>query len=232
MTARWCTLSYQLADPVNTAIFSQEQRRVHLVEDRQPDHERALAERARSDRNAFAELYRSQVDAVFGFAFRMSGSADVAEEATSATFERALRSIRTFEWRGGGVRPWLFRIASNEVCEVYRRRARANGRRGQRALQILTSDVADAVAGFEVDSDAAELAALRAAMKKLTPRYQEAISLRYLGEMSADEAATAMGCSKPVFAVTLHRALGALKKEMGGNTTNQTGGSTEGRGVQ
>ena len=36
--------------------------------------ERALTERARSDRNAFAQLYRSHVDAVYGFAFRMCGS--------------------------------------------------------------------------------------------------------------------------------------------------------------
>ena len=69
--------------------------------------ERVLTERARNDREAFAQLYRAHVRAVYAFAYRVGGSREVAEEATSATFERALRSISTFEWRSGGVRPWL-----------------------------------------------------------------------------------------------------------------------------
>jgi DNA-directed RNA polymerase specialized sigma24 family protein len=50
------------------------------------------------------------------------------------------------------------------------------------------------------------------AMSTLRPRYQEALSLRYLAELDADDAAKAMGCTKPVLAVTLHRALGALRR--------------------
>ncbi|HEY0520575.1 MAG TPA: hypothetical protein VGC84_13855, partial [Ilumatobacteraceae bacterium] len=55
--------------------------------------EEQLVERARSDRAAFAELYRLHVESVHAFAYRRSGSREVAEEATSATFEKALRSI-------------------------------------------------------------------------------------------------------------------------------------------
>lgn len=214
-------MSSQLADWTSAGLFTQDLHEVPGVEGWELERERALAERARSDRSAFAELYRNHVDAVFGFTYRMSGSSEIAEEATSATFERALRSIKTFEWRGCGVRPWLLRIASNEVCEVYRRTSRANGGRGQRALQ---AHALGADGGIEMDSDEAELVAMRAAMKHLPSRYQIALSLRYLGGMSAEDAATAMGCTKPVFAVTLHRALGALRKEIGG--------STEGRGTR
>jgi len=185
--------------------------------------ERALTDRARVDRDAFAELYRTHVRAVHGFAYRISGSWEVAEEATSATFERALRAIATFEWRGGGVRPWLFRIASNEVNEIYRRTARAAGPRGQVALRALAAaDVDDPTAGAHGPGDRPELAAMRAALSTLNARYREAITIRYLGEMSADDAAAAMGCSKAVLAVTLHRALGALRRAM--QTELATGG--------
>lgn len=102
--------------------------------------ERDLVERARTDRHAFAELYRLHVSAVHAVAFRRSNSAEVADEATSATFERAPRSIDRFEWRSGGVRPWLFRIASNEVAEIYRRRGRPGSRRGQLGLRALAAD--------------------------------------------------------------------------------------------
>jgi len=192
--------------------------------------ERALTERARSDRSAFAQLYRSHVDAVYGFAFRMCGSKEVAEEATSATFERALRSIQTFEWRGGGVRPWLFRIASNEVTEIYRRNARASGTRGQRALRSLAPGMVGDDDGWSDTDNVEDTALLHQALSTLNPRYREAITLRYLGDMSPDDAAAALGCSKATLAVTLYRALGALRKAMDAAAARAaTNVSTEGR---
>ena len=64
--------------------------------------ERALVERARHDSRAFAELYRKYVNRVYAFAYKRSGSTQVAEDVTSTTFERALRGMSTFEWRTGG----------------------------------------------------------------------------------------------------------------------------------
>ncbi|MCU1392515.1 MAG: putative polymerase sigma-H factor [Ilumatobacteraceae bacterium] len=187
--------------------------------------ERALAERARSDRDAFAELYRLHVKAVYAFAHRISGSREVAEETTSATFERALRSIDRFEWAGGGLRPWLYRIASNEVMEHHRRGARSSGPRAQAALRALAPEEAADVADLAAALDGPDgLAALRTALATLRPRYREAITLRYLGELSADDAATALGCSKSTLAVTLHRALGALKRAM--NDAERAGGAS------
>jgi RNA polymerase sigma factor (sigma-70 family) len=55
---------------------------------------------------------------------------------------------------------------------------------------------------------------MRSALSTLPVRYQEAITLRYLSSLSADEAAASMRCSKPTLAVTLHRALRALRRAM------------------
>lgn len=174
--------------------------------------DRELVERARTDRSAFAELYRRHVDAVHAFAYRRSGSRDVAEEATSATFEKALRSIASFEWRPAGVRPWLYRIASNEVANIYRRTAVASGPRGQLALRALTPDV-DAVSSVDIASSPAG-GALHRALNELPVRYRAVLTLRYLSGLSADEAAASLGCSKAMLAVTLHRAVGALRKKL------------------
>ena len=174
--------------------------------------DRELVERARTDRSAFAELYRRHVDAVHTFAYRRSGSRDVAEEATSATFEKALRSIASFEWRQAGVRPWLYRIASNEVANIYRRTAVASGPRGQLALRELTPDVT-VDPTVDVGSSSAG-GALQQALNELPERYREVLTLRYLSGLSADEAAASLGCSKAMLAVTLHRAVGALRKKL------------------
>jgi RNA polymerase sigma-70 factor (ECF subfamily) len=175
--------------------------------------ERGLAESARTSPDAFAVLYRRYVGRVHAFAYRRSGSRDVAEEVTSATFERAWRAMPKFEWQGGGFGPWLFAIAARELAGWYRRHARHGNPRVQRALRILhpgdeCEDDGDRV-GTEDD-----LALLRDALATLPPRYQEAISLRHLAGLDPDEAAAAMGCTKPVLAVTLHRATRALRRAM------------------
>ena len=179
--------------------------------------DRDLVERARSDRLAFAELYRRHVEAIHAYAYRRSGSRDVAEEVTSATFEKALRSIGSFEWRPTGIRPWLYRIASNEVANIYRRCAAADAPRGQLALQALVAD-GDAATNAALDEGRGG-GPLHRALDELPARYREAITLRYLSGLSADEAAVAMGCSKPALAVILHRAISALRKKLGSSLT-------------
>jgi RNA polymerase sigma-70 factor (ECF subfamily) len=176
-----------------------------------------LVEQARSNRSAFAELYRRHVEAVHAFAYRRSGSRDVAEEVTSATFEKALRSIYSFEWRSTGFRPWLYRIASNEVANVYRRSAVADAPRGQLALRALAPDTEGRTAG-EIDTDL-HGGALHRALDELPKRHRDAITLRHLSGLSAEEAAIAMGCSKPALAVILHRAIGALRSKLANETS-------------
>src|SRR5206468_12578178 len=115
--------------------------------------ERGLAEAARTSPDAFAVLYRRYVARVHAFAFRRSGSREVAEEVTSATFERAWRAMPSFEWRGGGCKAWVFAIAARELAGWYRRNSRGNKPRAQRALRLLHPDdvVDDDCIGPEVD---------------------------------------------------------------------------------
>jgi RNA polymerase sigma factor (sigma-70 family) len=66
----------------------------------------------------------------------------------------------------------------------------------------------------EVDFTATHLSAVRGALADLRPRYQQAITLRYLAGLTQAEAAEAMGCSLAVMAVVLHRALNALRRAL------------------
>ena len=180
------------------------------------DHndEKRLVERAQSgDMAAFEALYRYYVTKIHAFAYRRTHSREIAEDVTAATFERAYRQLERFEWRGGGFGAWLFRIASNELSDHYRRQQRSRSDRGQVAMSALhNASFVDDLDRIEVGDDGTRL--LIDALSSLNPRYQEAISLRYLSGLSHEDAADAMGSSKPVMAVTLTRALKALKKAM------------------
>jgi RNA polymerase sigma-70 factor (ECF subfamily) len=178
------------------------------------DDDRGLAERARDgDNDAFVELYRRYVDRIHGFAWYRTRSREAAEDITSAVFERAWRAMPKFAWRGGGFRPWLFRIAATETAAWHRSRTR-----GERLVERVAAEPPfepDVGAGLGIDARVGDLVT---AVGTLRPRYQEVITLRYLSGLSADEAAEVMGCSKATLAVTLHRALNALRRAVGADS--------------
>lgn len=179
--------------------------------------ERLLVEQARSDPNAFTLLYRAYVGRIHAFAYRRSGSYEDAEEITAAVFERAWRALPSFAWKGGGFEPWLFRIAANELVSHHRRKARVHSERVARVLREMAEELRDdpaLAALLDVDDQERRAAELRAALGTLSPRYQEVITLRYLAGLDPAEAAAAMGCSKGTLAVTLHRAMNALRRAL------------------
>jgi RNA polymerase sigma factor (sigma-70 family) len=183
--------------------------------------DRQLAELAVNDRDALSTLYRRHVGAVYAHAYRLSGSKEVAEEATSATFERAMAALPRFRWDRGGLRPWLLVIAGNEVAACYRRTNRDRSPRAQMAFRDLVV--------IDAQHDASHerlMAEVRRALPRLPQHYREVIELRYLAGVEPAAAAAALGCSKAALAVTLHRALGALRRELTLATAQGVSGST------
>ena len=189
--------------------------------------ERELIERARTDADAFAALYRRYVDRIHGFAYRRSGSRDVAEDVTAATFEKALRHLDGYSWRAGGFGPWLFRIAANELATHYRREYRSRSGKAQAVFHALQPDV-DQAAYEDVERRLdLPVAQVLQAMGHLSPRYQQALALRFLSGLSLEDAARAMSCSKPAMSVTVHRAVAALRTAMAAEPDASTAEHTE-----
>lgn len=172
------------------------------------DDEAALIARATIDPDAFATLYRRYVEVIHAFVFRRTQNHDLAEDVTAATFERALRNIESFRWRGpGSLAAWLHRIASNLLVDHYRAAAR------RPPLTVVDPDVdVDPTGG--TDNSAAEIERVRNAMTRLRPRYQEVIQLRFFAGLDRDAAAAALGCSPSTLAVLQHRAVRALAKAL------------------
>lgn len=167
--------------------------------------EQRLVEWARTDANAFAELYRRYVERIHAYAFRRSGSQAVAEDVTSATFEKALRGLGSYRWKEPGIGPWLFRIASNELVNYYRH----DDRQVQAAASLASSTVPSSTSVGQPLEDTAEMLM---ALATIRPRYQRALTLRYFADLTNEEAAAAMGVTRATMAVVLHRGMNALRK--------------------
>lgn len=165
--------------------------------------EHALVERAQSDPQAFGQLFEKYYLGVLGFAYRCTWNRAVAEDLTSATFLKALRSIHRYDHRAR-FSAWLYRIATNEIRMHWRTRSRAEAahrRACEESKQTLTFRD---VSGLETSETAAEqtlvLARVRDAVGRLPDRYRTVIMLRYFEGLPCD-----------MVAEVLHRRIGTVK---------------------
>jgi len=85
------------------------------------EQERELVERAKNDTEAFGELYDRYYSQIFGYVLRRTASIDVAQDVTSEVFFKTLENLGQFHWRGTPFPSWLYRIATHEIANYFRK---------------------------------------------------------------------------------------------------------------
>ncbi len=78
-----------------------------------------LARSRRGDNEAFAQLYREQVQGVFLLALRLTGDRSKAEDVTQETFLKALKGLGSYRGEAP-VQVWLRRMAANAAIDLLR----------------------------------------------------------------------------------------------------------------
>lgn len=161
-------------------------------EDDEADRTRliALVELARQgDAEAFGLLYDHYQGSVYRFLFYRTRSSTLAEDLTSETFFRALRSMTSFRWQGKDFGAWLMTIARNLATDHFKA--------GRTRLELATEDMGqhdDATEGPE----AAVLAGLTNeilldALTRLPVEQRDCLVMRFLQGMSIAETAAVLG---------------------------------------
>lgn len=92
------------------------------VVDENVEDQRLVTAAQKGDLEAFNALVTRHERAVYSVCLRMLRDASLAEDATQDAFIRAWNSIDSF--RGGIVRPWILRIATNRTYDILRAQAR------------------------------------------------------------------------------------------------------------
>ena len=153
------------------------------------ERERRLIERARTDRDAFAVLYREHYEAIGGYLFRRIGDACATEDLLGDVFLSALQALPRFEPRGVPFRAWLLRIATY-AREPLGARERPRPRPlSERAGVVRRRGVGDG--GARPLGRAVVGAALPAAV---APRFQAVLALHYVEGLSVEEVARTLHC--------------------------------------
>ena len=168
------------------------------------------------DHEAFAQLYRAFAPALYRQVLLPKLSdPQAAEDALAETFRVLLEEVETVDCDERSLWPWLCRVATNKALDQYRKSIRA--RRALVNFEQLLVPPAGGDPGPE-DPDRAldqERLAQRIArlLEGLSPRYQQALELRFLQDLSREECARRMDVKLGTFDVLVLRALRALRRE-------------------
>ena len=162
-----------------------------------------MDDRVAERRERFETVYRELYAPICGYALRRVRDPEDAAEAIAETFATLWRRFDRCP-QGEELRPWLFGVA---------RRVLANQRRGERRRSALGERLAanvdhTAVAAILPDENTSELARAFAA---LNDSDRELLSLVAWEGLTREELAVALGTSRSVVRLRLHRARKRLR---------------------
>jgi RNA polymerase sigma factor (sigma-70 family) len=152
----------------------------------------------------FDEAINRHEREIMRFILRATGDRDDALDLFQETWLRAYRSYRLLD-SAEGLRPWLFRIASNLCLNRKRDRARR----------------ARVIADVEFNEDHAASAApmhdsalhLKSMLRRLPNKQRQALMMRKLGGLDYGEIAAALECSEEAARAGVYLAMKKLKAE-------------------
>ncbi len=150
-----------------------------------------LVEQLRSgDPESLAILFDEHADRIYNFCFRRTASWALAEDAMSAVFLEVWRIRDRATTHDGAVLPWLYGVATN-VCR--------NASRAHRRQLALVARLPDATPSLDHADGVAErvdderrMARLVAAMRQLSPRDQQVLTLVAWDGLTYEQAAAAL----------------------------------------
>lgn len=162
-----------------------------------------LITRAQRNPRDFGPLYERYVERIYAYVQREVQNPALAQDIVARTFEKALRNLPGYRWRGTSFGAWLYQIARNEI--------RMNRR--QRWWLPLGSLVASGNVEQQVqqrqDTDA-----VATALARLSANDQEILRLRYYEDLSNPEIGEVLGKASKTVAVAVHRALKRLRRQL------------------
>jgi RNA polymerase sigma-70 factor, ECF subfamily len=161
------------------------------------------------DPEAFAVLFEAHRDKVYSIALRFSGDPATALDIAQEVFVKLLAHIRDFR-KGARFETWLYRVVVNTCLDHHKR---------TRRLLPLLEEALDAIRpGRETAlTDLLRLEArdtVQKAVAGLSPEHRVVVVLRYTEELSYEEIAEVLNCSRGTVASRLNRAHKVLERKL------------------
>jgi RNA polymerase sigma-70 factor, ECF subfamily len=177
--------------------------------------EEELVKRAQHSREAFGELYEIHYRRIFNYALKRTASVPLALDITSATFFKAMNQIGKYRWRDVPFAAWLYRIASNEINDYYRKQSSRTISIELVANLADNMDYADEVNHAEEElSKHEEFLTLHKKLAELPAMYQEVIVLKFFEKKKIKDMVKILGKKEGTIKSLLHRGIEKLREKM------------------
>jgi RNA polymerase sigma-70 factor, ECF subfamily len=176
------------------------------------EHLDRLITRAHQDPNAFEGVYRHYYDMVFRYCVHRLFNRERAEDITSQVFLKVIGKINTFKGGHEQFRYWLYRIATNEINDTLRKRARQTSLL-KRVRDWRSSQVIDCPSSTLSGSE--KISHLAKAYATLGPTHQAVITLRFFENLKTDKIAEILGTRPSTVRCQITRALAKLRQHLG-----------------
>jgi len=164
------------------------------------------SERGLREQRSLAAAAEAHLDDVYRYVLYLTGDRNVAEDLTSATFERALRRWGRYDPKRGSAKTWLCQLARGVALDHFRADERRRRRDHKYAATIREAD--EPVYGDGLSP------VLESAMADLSAGEREVVALRVVLELDGDQAAGVLGISPTACSTRLSRALTKLAERV------------------
>ena len=171
---------------------------------------RTIAACQQGDREALRVLFEEYKDRVYSIAlYSLAGDEAAAADMTQQVFLKLMTRIGQF--RGDAeFTTWLYRLVVNTCRDEQRKQRRLVALPD---LTLVKTSTKETAAKSYARREIAEM--VQAAVTSLKPKLRWPIVLKYSEELSYEEIAAVLGCSKGTVASRLNRAHRALAKKLG-----------------
>ena len=163
----------------------------HLSEKAQKDY--ALVQRAtkNKDQQAFSDLMDKYKDPIYYMLLKMVNNNDDAEDLTLEAFGKAFNRLNQYT-PNFAFSTWLFKIATNNCIDFLRKKKknvmsidnRVSNKDGEEYMFEIKSE---GMTPEQIAMNDQKIQLMRQYVKKLKPRYQTLVEMRYFKELSYDE---------------------------------------------
>lgn len=179
----------------------------HLSEKAQKDYGLVLRATKNKDQQAFSDLMDKYKDPIYYMLLKMVNNNDDAEDLTLEAFGKAFNRLNQYT-PNFAFSTWLFKIATNNCIDFLRKKKknvmsidnRVSNNDGEEYMFEIKSD---GMTPEQIAMNEQKIQLMRQYVKKLKPRYEILVEMRYFKEMSYEE-----------ISIELNLPLGTVKAQL------------------
>jgi RNA polymerase sigma-70 factor, ECF subfamily len=165
----------------------------------------------------FGKVYDLYYKKIFGYAFRRTGNYHTARDVCAETFLKAFLHIKDFKWQNIPISAWLYKIATNEINQYFRRKKyepealkRIQNFNWEKATTI---DEGKNIIESQLKAND-DFLQVQKHLKTLDIKYQEVIALRFFEDKTIPEISVVLDKPEGTIKSLLSRGLEKLRTMM------------------